>query len=388
MSISSLLLTQARDPNAIVDDGATYWGMLYYRGAIMCNLRDSLPIHQWGIQEVIAMFCSGIDQNHSFSRLYYSETRSRLMFALYKRVALRLKHVKGGGANDNIAVLVGYTLACMEYEGGNALGDFYDKNKPIQHMHRFAELYMKYYDDFPTFNDNQNKHIRKDVAKYLLECTYMPEYSQILNDSIKDNMDFMFSGGIEQIESVAYKKRRNRTSRRPGQGKSADGASESPMVLITDDTRTVIAKRATGLGFSLPYVYKVSYDPARIVPYAKNDAFVRALIEPMPHVRTEVKLKLEDSLNDFRAIKASLGLDDDKKADVDEPDDMVAFKLLLQDITIPGMIQLRDKESYEAELGAAEAREADLMAADLRAVEDDEMEDEDGCNSEDMDMSE
>lgn len=383
--------------------------MLHYRGAIMRILSANIPVQEWDLQEVIAMFCSGIDRNHSFSR-HYEATHNRLPFALFHRIITRMKNPKADDTDKYTAICIGYTLACMEYDGGEFLDGHFDKSKPTQHIRRFAELYMRNPEHFLTFKNNQNSYLRKDTAEYLNGCSYTEEWAKlILDDAVKANLDYMFPGGLAAVEKLAEKPRRKRYRKSK---KTQDKPMVEPAVKVNDVSNTTVFNNPrVGLGFSIPY--HLPYDPSRIEPYAKNDDFFRALMEPMPQVTAETKLTLKDPLSDFTAIKANLGLREGKLDDVNILEQWEAVKRFHRDLTVPGMIELRDKQKredaeldaevdlWEAELEeanrrAAELEELDRRAAGLRVVEDEEMEDgemedEDGYGSdgsEDMDMSE
>lgn len=188
-----LSLTECSHPDIKVEDGATLCGMLDRRGCITRNLRNKVPFAEWDVQDILAMFCSGIDRNHSFDKAY-KQTRGRLFHGLYLRVRTHIKQT-----NDDNILLIAYTLGAMEYDTEfKSLGEHLDPRQPTCHMLRFAELFKQESEQFYLVNDRQNDRKRKQVAEYLAKLIDTPQWAQITsNADVIANFKFMFDKGVD-----------------------------------------------------------------------------------------------------------------------------------------------------------------------------------------------
>jgi hypothetical protein len=68
-----------------VNEGTTCAGTLKYRGNIMTAIQDKKPVSEWDDQEILAYFCSCINDNFTFSP-HHRETRTRLLAILAARL--------------------------------------------------------------------------------------------------------------------------------------------------------------------------------------------------------------------------------------------------------------------------------------------------------------
>ncbi|KAI4702464.1 hypothetical protein J4E81_002828 [Alternaria sp. BMP 2799] len=134
-----------------VNMGATLAGVLFRRGEVKYNIKNRVPMGQWGFETALAYFCSNSNDNISFSS-YFRQTRARLYLAAYAKYENRATNVQKV-----------YMLACAEENGNKRIQD--RGFKPTHYRERFIHELLQSPKDFDICTQNRNKAILKDMRQ-------------------------------------------------------------------------------------------------------------------------------------------------------------------------------------------------------------------------------
>jgi hypothetical protein len=145
-----------------VNEGATFAGILKYRGDIMIALKNNVPMQEWNEQMILAYFCSSVEVNLNFSK-HHRQTRTRLLANL----AARLN-------NSDTPLQAAYTLACMEYDRHAALGPQFDPANPTKHMLRFAWHFKQHPEHFIVLGQKRTDALKVNTTQYLAQVRNSP----------------------------------------------------------------------------------------------------------------------------------------------------------------------------------------------------------------------
>jgi hypothetical protein len=140
--------------------GATFAGVLAFRGYIIEAIESQTPMSQWPVQIILSMFVSGVDRHRNFSR-FFRETRARLLFYVGER--MRGQHNRLQSA---------YVLACMEYAQARFV---YDASAPTHHMLLFAKLFQLESENYLMRDNAQSKQIRQQLPQHISRARHSGE---------------------------------------------------------------------------------------------------------------------------------------------------------------------------------------------------------------------
>lgn len=153
-----------------VNYGATFAGVLAFRGYIIEAIEAQKPMGQWTVQIIPSMFVSGVDRHRNFSR-FFRETCARLLFYVGER--MRGQHNRLQSA---------YVLACMEYAQARFV---YDASAPTHHMLLFAKLFQLESEYYLMRDNVQSKQLRQQLPQHISRVRHSGE---LPSDPILDAM--------------------------------------------------------------------------------------------------------------------------------------------------------------------------------------------------------
>ena len=270
-------------PQELVDDGATYAGILRYRGQIMSDIHNGIAEADRDTKSLIALFAAGIEKDLSFT-MEYVQTRGRLAYCVCERVEKALsKSTKA----DN-PILTAYIFACIEYSKPALLGSIANES-PTYYQRRFVETWKQNPRSLPKLSVSQNKNLGNVLAKHIESAKSSTQWEQV-DKLTKDIIDFLYPNGPEHIAALAKKEWKSRGSR--GKGKQEGAPARSS---------------AKGRGFIQQPTYL--YDDAPFKEYltSNDNTLLRALLAPMPGLRTGTEIRIADGgLDDFEDLAAEL----------------------------------------------------------------------------------
>ncbi|KAL1792624.1 hypothetical protein ACET3X_009131 [Alternaria dauci] len=278
-----------------VNEGATFAGILKYRGEIMVALKNEVPMHKWDEQMILAYFCSSVEKNLNFSK-YHVQTRTRLLANLAARL------------NDSDTPLqAAYTLVCMEYDRHAALGAEFDPANPTKHMLRFAWHLKQHPEHFIVLNQKRTYALKVNTTQYLARVRNSPQWDNTKLEATQALFDFSFEGGLEELNLAASKAKKKKIR---GKGKNKKGPESAA------DELPVSASK-------LPELPTLYYESTRIHEHCRGNALLQGLVADMPGVRNigfRVEIFDIGDLSDFNIMS----LEEPDHSYEDEVEEMMA----------------------------------------------------------------
>jgi hypothetical protein len=274
-SFEYIPLTAFSDPNTVINFGATFAGVLHFRGFVMESIHSQKPLTGWPVQAILSLFVSGTDPHRSFCK-YFIQTRTRLLHSGCERIAKR-----GTG------VQAAYLLACLEYA---QVGHVFDKNNPTKNMLLFAKLLQNRPAQYLIQDQARNKAMRRELPQVLASARNSAAWRK--DDRLLESVCEFLKPPPEKTEK--HKKKSRGRNKGKGKAKSEDE----------------VAARRMEETFSAP---------AAIVANIRQNPLLDALAQPMPGVNVvdSSDLEMEADTAD-RASRLAPNL-----AHVDDDDDAV-----------------------------------------------------------------
>jgi hypothetical protein len=282
-SFGYIPLTAFSDPTTVINFGATFAGVLHFRGFVMESIRSHKPLEEWPVQAIVSMFVSGIDPHRSFYKCF-KETRIRILHCLCERIARR-----GTG------VQAGYLLACLEYA---QVGDFFDQNNPTKHMLVFIKLLQNRPGHFLIQDHARNKAMRRELPQILATARNSAAWRK--DDNLLNSVCDFLIGGRQAAQTAAgdRTKKPKKKSRGKNKGKAKAKSKDED------------AARRMEEAFGTP---KIIVGNIRLSDTICNNPLLAALAEPMPgvHLVDGSKLEIEADTDEGSRLAADLALVDD-----------------------------------------------------------------------------
>ncbi|CAN9466763.1 unnamed protein product [Alternaria alternata] len=261
-----------------VNEGATFAGILKYRGDIMIALKNDVPIQEWDEQMILAYFCSSVEDNLNFSK-HHHQTRARLLANL----AARLN-------NSDTPLQAAYTLACMEYDRHASLGPQFDPANPTKHMLRFAWHFKQHPEHFIVLNQKRTDALKVNTTQYLAQVRNSSQWDNTRLEATQALFDFSFVGGLEELNLAATNNKKKKRIRGKGKNKKGPG-------LVADEPSASVS--------NLPELPTFYYESSRIHEHCRGNALLQGLVAAMPGVRdigSQVEIFDIGDLNDFNVM--------------------------------------------------------------------------------------
>ncbi|KAG9203520.1 hypothetical protein G6514_002888 [Epicoccum nigrum] len=244
----------SNNPTTVINFGATFAGVLHFRGFVIESIRSHKPLEEWPVQAILSMFVSGIHPHRSFCK-YFKETRVRILHCLCERIARR-----GTG------VQAGYLLACLEFA---QVGDFFDHNNPTKHMLVFIKLLQNRPGHFLIQDHARNKAMRRELPQILATARNSAAWRK--DDNLLSSVCDFLIGGRQAAQTAAgdrtKKPKKKSRGRNKGKGK----------VKSEDED----AARRMEEAFGTP---KFIVGNIRLSDTIRNNPLLAALAESMPGV--------------------------------------------------------------------------------------------------------
>jgi hypothetical protein len=325
------MLIFVRKYNITYDPGATLCEVLDRRGEIMRNLRDKKPFKDWHLSTIIAWFCSGMNKDHSFSK-FYKETRTRLMINLYDSFMKR-----------DSTLQVAYTLACMEFEEFEGLGQYGHDTYPTVHIRRFAQLLRKFNHDLEILGNHQATKTRTRKIANIMSRLGSADLAMV-PEMVKKNARFMFPKvGI---------KPKPKPRKRPGRNGTG---------LADKDTTNPSSTTSSSAGCSfMVQEPTIVFDNSWMPPHLNENEMLRALLRSTPDMSVAFNVDIVVPMDDIgdlgEALDDSVGgvtdimVDEMEVADGDEAEEDFNDAVLFVEATVTLSVILRRDKYYNKEL--------------------------------------
>lgn len=294
-SFECIPLTAFSDPYTIIDFGASFAGVLHFRGFVMESIHSHKPLTEWPVQAILSMFVSNTDPHRSFAT-FFEQTRTRLLHCVCERIARR-----GTGLQ------AAYLLACLEYA---QVGHVFDRNKPTKNMLLFAKLLQQKPAQYLIQDHARIRAMRRELPQVLASARESATWRK--DDRILESVcDFLYRGGPQAVQedadTQAKRSRKKTRGRNKGKGK-AKATSEDE-----------VAARRMEEAFSTP---AASAANLRLSPAVLQNPLLNALAQPMPGVNVDTADRASRLAPNLAHVDADA--DDDADDEADFGDDEVA----------------------------------------------------------------
>lgn len=295
-SVHCILLTVSSKSRITVNFGATFAGVLHFRGFIMESIQAQKPIHEWPVQAIMSMFVSGIDPHRSFSK-FFRETRARLLHCVCQRIQRK-----------ETLLQTAYILACLEYA---EVPQVVEPNNPTRHMLLFSKVFQCLSAQYLIQNPLRNRILRKELPQFIARARSSTDWDKA-DATINAVYDFLYPKGPEAVQKAAddkNKRRRGKNTRaKKGKGK-AESAAE-------------VAARRMEEASGTPAITVAN---VRITNAVRQNPLYHALVQPMPGVNyidtTHFELEADTTAQVSRLGPGLAQIDDDD----DDADDEAGF---------------------------------------------------------------